>query len=587
MPRLAAWIAVLTCLMPAAAGGADVVSPRAFTRAKTDGRARVIVAIRTPATAPHAPSREARRAATGSARRAVLQTVAPDALSVTREYNMVPGFAAHASTQGLAQLAQHPDVLRVDLDGEGGGGLAVSVPQIRADRARARGITGAGAVIAVLDTGVDAAHPDLHDGLIHEECFCSATCCPNGSARQSGPGSAASRSAHGVHVAGIALSRGRVSSVGVAPAARLVALRVLDDNNRGLLSDWIAGLDWLASEGPSLGVRIVNMSLVSDELYSGTCDQAGAANLLFADLIEQLYAFPRSTLVFAAAGNNYRANSMTAPACIARAVAVGAVDAKDQVAAFSNGGAALDLLAPGVNVISDASGGDLATMSGTSMAAPHAAGTAALLLSALPAATAQAIETALRSTGVPVVDHRNGLTVPRVEALAALNAIDTGNPLVRGGGSRASDCLLEWNFLPPDIVRDGPLPVATCPDNDPVCDADTIDGQCTFRIRLCFNTIDPRMPACPVAEPISWYTLSSPRTDAPPGDAERQNAANLTGAIPAVPITGPVCGEAFPFVVPRPADGDRRGFDEIRLAVLTETRSDYDRVRLICAPPRP
>ena len=76
-------------------------------------------------------------------------------MEVHRTFEVLPGFAAVVAPSGLDRLSAHPDVLRIDVDAEGSGALATSVPQIRADRVHARGITGAGTVVAVLDTGVD------------------------------------------------------------------------------------------------------------------------------------------------------------------------------------------------------------------------------------------------------------------------------------------------------------------------------------------------------------------------------------------------------------------------------------------------
>src|SRR5690606_19660919 len=133
------------------------------------------------------------------------------------------------------------------------------------------------------------------------------------------------------HVAGIAVSRGRVAPPGVAPGAALVAVRVLDDHNRGFLSDWIAALDWLAAERPD--VRVVNMSLVSQAVFAADCEQGCgsqsgcATNRLFAAAIDALWE--RGALVFAASGNDGRPNAVAAPACVSRAVAVAAVDDDD------------------------------------------------------------------------------------------------------------------------------------------------------------------------------------------------------------------------------------------------------------------
>jgi subtilisin family serine protease len=559
--------------------------------------AAVVVALRAPALPAEARALPARRAAIARTRDAVLATLAAGDVTVERVYQTVPGFTARVSAAGLEQLAANPDVVRVDLDPLGGVAAGGSMAQIRAEPVHARGVTGIGTTIAVIDSGVDATHPDIADALVHEECFCRAgrigdhnrrACCPGRIAHASGPGSAASVDPHGPHVAGIAVSRGRVAPVGVAPGAQLVAVRVLDDDNLGFLSDWVAALDWLAAERPD--VRVINMSLVSNDLYRKDCghdcgDVPGcAANLLLADAIDQLWQ--NGTVVFAAAGNEGRTNAMTAPACIARAVAVGAVDADDAVARFSNSSPDLDLLAPGVDIVSDGLDGKTATLSGTSMATPHAAGVAALVLSARPGLNAADLEQLLGTSGVAVLDARTGRVTPRVDAFAALHAATQGAEFERGSGSRGADCLLEWNFVPPAIVARRGWPVAVCRDNDPGCDADDLPGRCTFVYAPCYNMRDPLLRQCATDEPLLSFVITSPRVDAPAGTTDRTNVDFLASALPDFPFAGSdTCSAAIPFVVERAGPG-AAGFGHIRMAVSTATRRDYDHVVLECLPPR-
>lgn len=616
---------VLASLLAAAANAA-ALDARLAARARGEGAVRVVVALRRPEAPAHGA--EARRRA-AAVRRGVMAAVAADAMAVHHEFGSASGFVATVNARGLDALAAHPDVVRIDADREGGGGLAVSVPQIRADRVHARGLVAAGVTIAVLDTGVDPTHPDLAPALEHEECFCAGDCCPNRRARQSGPGSARSRHEHGVHVSGIAVSRGAVADLGVAPGARLLAIKVLNDENRGFLSDWVAGLDWVVSERPD--VRVVNMSLVSDALYSAPCDAADATTMMFAELIETFRE--RGGLVFAAAGNNGDPGRLTAPACVGGAIAVGAVDRQDAVADFSNGGTGLDLLAPGVGILSDSPGGGLTTLSGTSMASPHAAGAAALLIGAVPGLHAEDVETILRDTGVEVFDPRTGLTHPRIEALRALDAAARSAERLRGGGSGANDCIVEWNFVPPAIAVEGPHPHAVCRDGDVLCDDDRVDGQCTFLLSLCFAAREPLLPDCRTDEAVFFAEPVWPSSQSCVGDcdldgtvavnelvravqiglgetsaqaclaADRDadgsvsadelvaavgnagsgctartdvNLRRLFLALPRFPIRTPnLCSSVFRVSVPR-------GVSAARLVVRTQTRNDYDRVSLVC-----
>lgn len=582
-------LAVLGLLLVCPAGGA-VVSGAAQEDADRLGEASVVVRLRAPA-----PGAAPERGALMSRRRAAVLAAIADGVEVTHAYQTVPGFAARVTRAALDELRRNPDVERIDLDGLGTAALGGSVPQVRAERVHARSVDGRGSVIAIVDNGIDAAHPDIADALVHEECFCRGgisgglsrnPCCPNGEARASGPGSAATTDPHGPHVAGIALSRGRVAPVGMAPGAELLAVRVLDDRNRGFLSDWIAALDWIAAERSD--VRVVNMSLVSQGQYSPGCerncgDQEGCAtNQLFADAIEQLWQ--RGAMLFAATGNNGRANAVNAPACVSRAVAVGAVNDVDMIASFTNKGG-MDLLAPGVDIISDGLGGGLFMQSGTSMAAPHAAGAAALLLSARPGLRAEQVVALLGESGTPVLDPRSGRTTPRVDAFAALGAAMRAPELVRGGGGRRSDCLLEFSVLPPEAVDARAYSSATCTDNDPLCDGDSTPGICTFGVSVCLNMRDPLLADCAVPEPLEQLAMIAPRLDAPPGTVERTNAEALAFAVPAFPFAGAnACSSPVPFVVERPPGGGP-GRGEIRMRVSGATRADYDRLRFECNPP--
>jgi subtilisin family serine protease len=111
---------------------------------------------------------------------------------------------------------------------------------------------------------------------------------------------------------------------------------------------------------------------------------------------------------------------MGSPACISSVVSVGAVDENDHVMSFSDATASLDLLAPGDQIVSTGTYSGLVYLTGTSAAAPHVTGTAALVLSASPDLSSDELEERLEGKGVPVVDGRNSVTYPRVDAYRAL-----------------------------------------------------------------------------------------------------------------------------------------------------------------------
>ncbi len=228
-------------------------------------------------------------------------------------------------------------------------------------------------------------------------------------------------------------------------------MKVLNANNGGQVSDWIAALDWVIDVHPE--VRAVNMSLCSATVSSGACDSAGAANIAMASAINTLTA--AGTLVFAASCNAGLEDQISSPGCIRNAVAVGAVDSGDAIASFSNSSEELDVLAPGVGIVAAWVGGGIAALTGTSMATPHAAGVAALLHEARPGLTSTALLQALVAAGTPITDARTGRVRPRLDAeaaylklagcgdgvLGALEQCDDGNLVDADGCSGA--CELE------------------------------------------------------------------------------------------------------------------------------------------------
>lgn len=215
-------------------------------------------------------------------------------------------------------------------------------------RARGRGVK-----VAVIDTGIDANHPDLRGQVAGGFNAVNAA----------NPADWADQEGHGTHVSGtIAARRDGEGVVGVAPEASLYAVRVLDENGNGTYDDVIAGLQWAVENG----MQVANMSLGADE---------GSPALELA--VKE--ATRRGLLIIAASGN--AGGPVGYPAKYAETIAVGASDRTDKTAFFSNRGPEVDVIAPGMDIVSLKKGGGLETMSGTSMATPHVAGLAALAIS--------------------------------------------------------------------------------------------------------------------------------------------------------------------------------------------------------------
>ncbi len=545
------------------------LSPEVAAQLDAAAMTDVFVLLHDPSPTPH--DLGMRRRAIHSLCARVLGPLRATDIRVHREHALVSAFAASVSRAAVTQLLADPMVVRIDPMRYGSGALAQSVPQIRADAVHRRSDLGQGVTVAVLDTGFDPLTPDVAGSITAEHCFCTGNCCPDRTSEQSGPGSAATLAVHGNHVTGILVSKGLIAPTGVAPAAKVVAVKVLNDSNRGRLDDWITALEWVATERPD--VRAINMSLVSDSVFSSTCDDTDSYNVAFAQVVGMLRA--RGTLTFVAAGNGGRFNAIASPACISSAVSVGAVFKDDQVWPSSDAYRELALLAPGAAILSTGLGTSVVTLSGTSMAAPHATGTAALLMALNPALNADQVEDVLKRSGVPILDARNGFTFPRLNALGAMNAVlDVTGPLL-GGGSGQRDCLVEFDVTPSTAMVRQPINGAACHDNDPICDTDQTPGRCTFSMSLCFNVPDRRLPSCATSAPIVAYQRAPSRA----ADAlDLANAAALDGVLPALPIVeANRCTERFSFVVPA---GEAKW---MRFGVqAADGRKDSDRLRFRC-----
>jgi subtilisin family serine protease len=360
-------------------------------------------------------------------------------------FRNVPAFTGIVrSERGLDLLASHPLVTRIDLELGGSGHLADSVPVIGGDLRHLRGNTGEGIVVAVLDTGIDAGNEDFAGRLVHEACFLDddgsidgAGRCPSGSDRQVGAGAAEDDAGHGTHVTGIVASNGTNTSPGMAPDSSIVSIKVLAGPTFAgvffAFSEIVAALDYLI-DNPGLGVEVINLSLGTNALFDGDCD-ANASGAAGAAAIDTLRA--NGVIAFASSGNNGSGSQMPLPACISNVVSVGATNNADDVANFTNSNATTDLMAPGFGIVSSAIGGGTATASGTSMASPHAAGCALLLIETGEATTPDAIEARLKDTPVQVTDPKNDLTFPRIDCRPENEApeVDAGGPYQGDEGS--------------------------------------------------------------------------------------------------------------------------------------------------------
>ncbi|MEJ5254418.1 MAG: S8 family serine peptidase [Acidimicrobiales bacterium] len=441
-------------LGPAAAIGPDVAAAVERT-----GRADVIIEFR--ATGPSGQG--------GSGRLSRHNTARLEQLARQLEIREIEPLAtrrplavASVDRRSLASLGRSDQVVRVlpnrrhRIDS-----LTSATTTVRAPDAWSAGTTGAGQRIAIVDTGVDATHPFLGGRVEKEVCFSGGStdpqimglCWPNSTFAE-GPSAAAPCAAlkmigavvptecdHGTHVAGIAAgaSGPPAARSGIAPGASLLAVQVftadLDPNRCGGVApclvtfdaDLLAALDWVTAEQLSVpNIAAVNLSL-GGRGSGGYCDTDPLK-----PSIDALAALGVTTV--AASGNSGSKTRVASPACISTVLAVGAVDdSTGTVPWFSQSGTALDLLAPGVDIVSSVPGGGYARWSGTSMAAPFVSGALALLQQARGPLSVLVEERLLKRNGQPITDGSRVTPMVRIDRILSdqpgIGSIDSA-----GGG---------------------------------------------------------------------------------------------------------------------------------------------------------
>lgn len=312
--------------------------------------------------------------------------------TVLKHLPLVNGAAVWLPSRAAERaLRSRPDILRVEPDAVVQAleqTLPWGIDRIDADVAWSV-YQGTGVKVAVIDTGIDLKHPDLKANIAGGYNAISPRRSPT-----DGNG-------HGTHVAGtIAAVNNTTGVVGAAPAARLYAVKALNDNGSGYISDIIEGIDWSIRNG----MQVINMSL-------GTASDIQS----FHDAVKR--AYDAGITVVAAAGNSGPGeNTVSYPARYPEVIAVAATDKNDNLAEFSSRGPEVDLAAPGVNIYSTYKRGTYKTLSGTSMAAPHVAGTAALVIQAWGAVSPDTLRQHLLSTATAVP----GSPYPLVNAAAAV-----------------------------------------------------------------------------------------------------------------------------------------------------------------------
>ncbi|WP_319471173.1 S8 family serine peptidase [uncultured Trichococcus sp.] len=337
---------------------------------------------------------------------------------VSNVFTIIPAVSGRLPAKAIEALKNNPQVEVVEPDylvqaleysAENELGNSWGAEHINADAALAAGYSGEGVKVAVLDSGVNFNHADLSDNFVFSANelgydFVSDDFFPE------------DVYGHGTHVAGIlAAASNDFGVVGVAPNAQIVALRVLDNNGEGTASTIIEALQWIQNYNaahPDSPIRITNNSY-------GTGANSSQLEAAFDVLASS------GVLHIGSAGNEGSAagngNNVGYPAKYGSVVAVAAVDKNNQRASFSSTGSDVEIAAPGVAVLSTwkdgvnllgpqpfsfagYAGEYFIEANGTSMASPHVAGVAALLMSSDPSYTAEEVRNKMNQTALDLGD---------------------------------------------------------------------------------------------------------------------------------------------------------------------------------------
>ncbi|WP_308121353.1 S8 family peptidase [Paractinoplanes bogorensis] len=460
---------------------------------------------------------------------------------------------------GSATDARSATTDRVWLDGKVRPALDRSTAQIGAPEAWKAGLDGRGVTVAVLDTGADATHPDLAGRIAEARDF-------------SDSGGTGDHFGHGTHVAATVAGSGAGSNglrKGVAPGAKLLIGKVLDDGGVGYESGIIAGMEWAAGAG----AKVVNMSLGGGPT-DGT-DPMSAA-------VDELSASTGALFVVAAGNDGDDEYTVGTPGAAPSALTVGAVDREDRIAGFSSRGPRFgdeglkpEITAPGVGIVAARAAGtamgepvdDLYTAaSGTSMATPHVAGAAAIVAQQHPDWTGARIKDELVSTAKttpdsPVYEQGAGrVDVARAtsQTIAATGVADFGLHALGDPAQSRPVTYTNTGATPVTLTLRSSLPQITAPATV------TVPAGGRADVTLGWN-----LPAAGPGRISGWLTATGPGgvlvTTAIGGTLDRARhlvtfqAVGPDGQPAAVPVL-----QAF---------GDDRRFDVLNFLMRGETKT--------------
>jgi len=455
------------------------VDPEVYQTLENKEFVRVIIHLKKPKILP--ADLEEEKLLISNAQKKLLSLLPKKHFRPLRIYKNLWAVSGYIDQQGISILEKSNKVKRIEYVTELKKHLDVSTILIDSKIVNNDfGYTGEGIGVCVIDTGIDASHPAFSGRIVYQHCFCEDViddqiigCCPNWLDEDD---SAQDDDGHGTHVTGIIAAEGIVQDPfgdlvqGVAPKAKIIAIKVMDKDGHGKIDDVASAIDLCIDlsieKKDEYNIRIINLSLGEYVEASEECDDGSKLS----DAIKR--AHNNNLVIFASSGNDAIKDpnaNLNRPACLEQVISVGSVykinylslswgedcpwwnplcndttctDSSpdiDVVGCFSNSTNQLDILAPGAIIYSTVIRGegdkmdslkcsmnqyidskDYDCAGGTSQAAPHASGVAALMLEANPYLTPDDIAKILKNTGPEVTDPKSGITRHRIDAYEAV-----------------------------------------------------------------------------------------------------------------------------------------------------------------------
>jgi subtilisin family serine protease len=450
-----------------APGGA---AARLIERARAQGQVRVIVMLNIVMQMEHTlAGREVVRQR--AALHAVQDAVATRVLGSSADqgivrFDVIPAMSLFVNATQLRRLLADPQVVSISEDIPMPPEATASLAIIHADDLFAKGINGTGYAVAIVDVGVAKSHPAFAGGKVVSEACYSTNNAPTGISSLC-PGRAASSTAagsgvncptttdgcdHGTHVASIAAGNSATYD-GVARDAKIIAIKVFSQKancapnpspcSTSYQTDQIKGLQRVYALRNTYKIAAVNMS------YGGGVEAAPCDGKVppYTTILNNLRAAGIAPIK--SAGNSGSNNGVSFPGCITSAIKVGSSTANDRLSSFSNHSPMVDLIAPGDGINGAVPNNKYEVMSGTSMAAPHVAGSFALLRNAKPKASINDILAALKCSGKPIYQRAVAGSPAVTPVLPRIDLLGAYNRLLKPPAATRT-----WNFGSADDAQD-------------------------------------------------------------------------------------------------------------------------------------